>query len=196
MKTKTFSIMAIFLLGLTSLPASSAIILDFNPSSPYPVTSGDIFNVDVVISGLGSEIVAAYDLDVGFDSSILQANSIVFGPWLGDEFFFEVFNDAILNNVAGLVDFAALSLLSDGELSILQATQGGTLTLATLNFTALKDGTTPLAFLWGEGNDVKGANNREIYPAPEPGSLLLLAFGGAMSVMRRRELTGKQQNHN
>lgn len=185
MNTKTFPIMAIILLGLTSLPASSTVILDFTPSSPFTVNSGDTLSVDVVISGLSSEIVAAYDLDVGFDSAMLQADSIDFGPWLGDAFFLEVFEDISLDNIAGLADFAALSLLSDSELSALQAPAGGTLTLATLNFTALQDTTTPLEFMWGPGNDIKGANNRQIHPAPEPNSLALLALGGAVLAMRR-----------
>lgn len=187
MNTKTFPIIATIILGLASLPASSALILDFNPSSPFTVNSGDTLSVDVVVSGLGTEIVAAYDLDVGFDSTTLQADSIDFGPWLGDAFFFEVLEDFSLDNIAGLADFAALSLLSDLELSALQASASGTLTLATLNFTALRDTTTPLEFIWGAGNDIKGANNRQIHPAPEPNSLAILALGSVVLAIRRRK---------
>jgi hypothetical protein len=60
---------------------------------------------------------------------------------LGDESLFEVFNDFILSPER--IDFAADSLLSDEELSALQP---DSIVLATLSFTALAPGVSPLDF--------------------------------------------------
>ena len=131
--------------------------LSFNPSTSN-VNINDVFSVDVVISGLengGDEIVSAFDLDVGFDASILQANSVTFGLSLGDPVFFEAFTDSDLSN-PGFVNLAELSLLPD---PVLQALQGDSIVLASIEFTALAGGASNLSFISGLfGYDVKGLN--------------------------------------
>jgi len=178
-------------LSLAWLTAEAEVALDLNPSSPYSVNTGDALDVDVMISGLSGEIVSAYDLDIVFDASVLQAIGVDFGTWLGDALSFEVLESAFLDNSGGVADIAAVSLLSDSDLFALQAPAAGSMTLATLHFTALQDANTSLNFLWGVGNDVKGANNSVIFPVPEPGVLALLSLGTvAAYVRRRRPVTG------
>jgi hypothetical protein len=78
----------------------------------------------------------------------------------------------------GFVDFAAVSLLSDADLLTLQAGYGGSVTLATLNFTGTNAGFSSLAFDWYKGQDVKGAGNEIIAGyVPEPGTFLLMGSG-------------------
>ncbi len=176
MRTKFLQLPMALMLGLLAFPAS-AIMLNFTPSSPYTVNTGDIFNVDVTITDLGSEIVSAYDLDVKFDATLLNATGVSFDQWLGDASLFELLESGLWDNSGGLVDFAAVSLLADSDLATLQGPLGGSIQLATLSFTAIQTGVAKLDFLWGPGNDVKGANNQQIYPAPEPPLTLLLMVG-------------------
>ena len=161
--------------------SATAITIGFSPAS-QTVGPGDTLWVDVVISDLGGEIVSAYDLDVTYDASVLSATGISFGQMLGDESWWEVFNDADLS-VAGLVDFAQLSLLSDAELAILQP---DSFTLATLGFQATGPGTASLDFRFDAFNDITGLNAGvlDLDPAsgivqviPEPHSALAFALG-------------------
>lgn len=160
-----------------------------SPMISFVVVAG---GVDVVVDNLGGNIVAAYDLDVSFDTSVLTFSSLTFGSGLGDEAFLEVINDLLQPVVGGLVDFAAVSLLSDSDLLTLQG--GSSVTLATLQFAG--SDFSSLAFAnWGTGlptNDVKGAGNQVIIgQVPEPASLALvgIAMAGMLTApaLRRRK---------
>jgi hypothetical protein len=166
------------LLGLVALFAigsSQAIMIDFVPTSPLMVSNGDTVVVDVVVSDLGSESVSAFDLDVSYDTTFLSATGVIFGWGLGNPFFFEVFESSDLST-PGIVDIAAVSLLSDAELDALQ---GPSVTLASLEFAAVGSGLTALDFVWGPGQDIKGRDNQQIYPTPvpEPSTVFLLVAG-------------------
>lgn len=183
----------IFILGSMYMGASSATLLSFSPST-NTVNVGDTFDVDVVISDLyaadGSrEIVSAFDLDVLYDSAVLNATGVTFGTSLGDEFFFEVFNFPPVF-LSGGVDFAAVSYLFDFELLGLQPNDN--FTLATLSFDAIGAGVSSLMFdpVAFPGVDVKGldANRLDLSTlqgtvtvvstaVPEPGILLLMLSG-------------------
>lgn len=162
-----------------AVSAHATPMLDFIPS----VTSfnaGDNVSVDVQVTNLGSEIVSAYDLDFLYDASVLGANGVVFAGNLGDPLLFESLQDHNLTT-SGIVDFAEVSLLSDAELATLQAPLGGTVSLATLEFTAASAGDSSAfsGFSFTPGNDVKCSNNVECIPSqvPEPGILALLVVG-------------------
>lgn len=153
---RTFVLVAVLAALVTAAPAR-AVTISFNPSSTT-VDVGDLVNIDVVISGLdGSEdIASAYDLDVTYDSSIVNATDVAFGPFLGDEGNFEVLNDFDLT--PGRIDFAAESMLTDQQLAALQP---DSFLLATLSFIALTPGTTALNF-----------------DPDEPPGILIVSFGG------------------
>src|SRR5512139_2750247 len=136
---------------LFAVPAGAASI-GFVAPGPYTVLTGDAFTVDVVVSGLGTQVVSAYDLDIGFDPNVLKVTSLTQNLVLGDDTLFEAFYSAQL--FSNFQDIAGVSLLSDADLFTLQG--GGPLTLARLGFEAIADGTTSVDFLWGGGQDVKG----------------------------------------
>ena len=108
--------------GVLAGPAA-AVNIGFDPDS-QSVVFGSSLEVDIVFSNLGGEIVSAYDLDITYDSSVLDATGVIFTTALGDELFFEVFSDAVLST-PGIVDPFQLSLLSDPELLAIQG--GGVL---------------------------------------------------------------------
>ncbi len=160
---------------------------------PGDITAGvgDIVSVDIVVSDLGGEIVSAYDLDVIYDDSMVTATGVSFAGSLGNPLLFEVFQDFDLST-SGVVDLAELSLLSDAALL---ASQGGdTVTLASIEFEAIADGTSQLSFVFDDFNDVKGLRAEPLDVTgeptiPEPSAALVFAAGAAVvaGALRRRK---------
>ncbi len=182
-----------FSLYAFSVAASAMPFLEFNPTAPFSVSPGTIL-VDVNVSGLDGEIVSAYDLDVSYDTNVLSFNNVGFDTLLGDEFFFEVLNsDTGLNSAPGLIDFAAISLLSDAELEALQA-PNESIRLVTLEFDVLQTTITNLEFIFGPSKDVKCSNNvpcivdnSEPIPTPLPATLWLLGCGFLANILLVRQ---------
>jgi hypothetical protein len=169
--------------ALLLMPAVAvAATISFSPSSQTVGLADSVF-VDVSISGLAGGIVSAYDLDVTYDAAVLVASDVVFGSFLGDESFFEVFNGFDLS-VAGVVDFAQLSLLSDPDLSLMQP---DSFVLATIEFTAIGAGTssldyvTPLDITGFVGGPLhvypQSGSVRVSNPIPEPSAALVFGVG-------------------
>jgi PEP-CTERM motif len=182
--------------------AVAALAFGMGPVMAAPSIS---FNVagnkaDVVVGDLGGDIVAAYDLDVKYDSSALSFVGLSFGAGLGvwnaDLNLSEVLNLGP-DDLGGVVDFAAVSFLSDADLLALQG--GDKVVLATLEFNG--GDMSSLQFInWGRTNDVKGADNRVIIPGgqvPEPATYALVgvALAGiyASGALRRRR-EGQRRN--
>ncbi|MGY6274996.1 cohesin domain-containing protein [Methylomonas sp. MgM2] len=190
-------------LGLGGYQLSAeAMSISFQPLA-QTVNVGDALVVDVVVSGLldVSEIVSAFDLDVTYDPSILDATDVIFGQYLGaynpDPMTSEFYSDAVLSS--GRIDFFALSYLFDADLALIQSGMDS-LSLATLSFQALGAGTSNLLFdpVPYPGIDVKGYDATALAldvsaasvtvaassNVPEP-STLWLCLLGAMAFARR-----------
>jgi hypothetical protein len=145
---------------------------------------GDPVSVDLVITGLdgtGAPSVGAFDLDVTFDPLLLVASGVTFGAFLGDEALGEALTASSVS--AGLLDLAAVSLLLPAELDALQP---AAFTLATLSFTTLAAGTSPLtlsqaivddAFGARLAADTVGGSVTVAQAVPEPATLLLVGAG-------------------
>lgn len=130
-------------LGLMSSQPASAISLAFTPSA-QTVNVGDSFSTTVQVTGLAGESVAGYDFVVGWDSSILQYNSVVFDPaFIGDG---GATATGTFPDLANTEEFFAAILGN-----ILNQNGSSDFNLFTLNFTALATGTSPLGFSEASG---------------------------------------------
>ena len=154
MENKQLGLCLIAIFGLLYLGPASAVSINFSPSNSS-VLEGDFLNVDIVISDLyatdGSrEIVSAFDLDVTYDSSVLNATGVSFGALLGANTstdFFDFSSDAFIVSVLSLgppgrVDFAESSWLTNADLLSMQPDDN--FTLATLSFEAIGVGVRSL----------------------------------------------------
>jgi hypothetical protein len=176
MRKLLISIMMAVLIGSVQTVGATPITIGFS-SSTINATN---HSVDIILSGLpAGGIASAFDLDVLYNPAALAGLtgvSVTFSSWLGDVGSFEVLQSTVLSS--GRIDFAAVSLLSDLALQARQASAGGSIVLATLNFIGITSGNTTLAFDWYKGQDVKGANNEIIAGyVPEPGTFLLMGSG-------------------
>ena len=198
---KLFSYGLFFLIYITTSQYASAITINIVPDS-QTVQVGDAFNLDVVVSGLSSanEIVSAYDLDISYDTSILNATAVSFGSYL-DSPLYPSIQDSVL---PGTVNIAELSFLFDDELALQQT---DSFTLATLSFDALMAGVSAIAFVADPvyGIDVKGRNAQilplgvnnatvtvnSIINVPEPNTLALMLIalvGLSIRQFNRRQI--------
>ncbi|MCG8552006.1 MAG: cohesin domain-containing protein [Desulfobacterales bacterium] len=153
--------------------------LSFLPQASS-VASGDTMAVDIIISGLESQDLSAYDFNVSFDNTILAFQEYSLGSGLGapgDSL------DLSLGDLGLSTNLAEVSLLWDFS------SQEDAFTLATLTFTALLPGETNLSFSiddwqgFTDGDDnwltIDEFNTAEITVSsvPIPSSLSILGFG-------------------
>lgn len=192
------------LLALASSASALPVTLTLVPSA-LVLSAGQTLSVDVVIDGLvdgqAAEIaLEGFELDLQFDLSRLQFDSLSFGSSLGDpndggETFLLGPGDPNVNMVVEMLEF---SLLTEAGLLALQSAP---FTLATIEFTALDNpGDAELELIslsetslvsFGEnlGDDLAAPDLLVVTILPEPGAaaLLLAAFallrlrGGARS---------------
>jgi hypothetical protein len=167
---------------------AGAVSLALSPASQSVATSG-VLDVDVVITELGAgaaPTLAAFDLDITFDPSLLSFGSVDFGFDLGIPGL-EALTSAGLLAGPVRVDLAEASLLSNAALDLAQP---ASFVLATLHFVALAPGVSPLAITQavladtagGPGNNSIAASlsGASVTVVPEPSTALLLALGVAL----------------
>jgi len=157
-------------------------------AGPATVSPGDTFTVDVDITGTTD--LYAFQLDLAFDPTVLEATGVSEGAFLpggGTTFFLP----GSIDNTGGTVSFN-----SDTLLSAISGVSGDG-TLLVFDFTALGSGTSPLTIeneiLLDSGlniiNDTTQGGSVTVQAqtggggggtaVPEPSSLLLLAVGVA-----------------
>lgn len=175
-----------------------AVSLDFSIATPT-VQLGQQATVDVVISGLGSGIppsIGCFDMDVSFDPSVLSVADVSFGPYLGSESGGEALSMSAPGS--GVVQLASVSLLPNPDLDALQP---ASFTLATLTFSTLSVGSSPLSFsyyLVDDGNGDKlpiNTGGGGVYVIPEPPALLsvLCGVGALQGAFLRRKMFGRRK---
>jgi hypothetical protein len=176
------------------VPLAHAALIELQPS-PLLATTGDSILLNLVVSGLGTDSLGAFDISVGFDSSALSFTSYSLGNYLGNVNLLEAI-DGSVGNTGGAVNVAEVSLLPDFDLDTLQP---GAFTLATLNFNVinLAVGTvTQLSVLSGPvlgdalGSPivVTGLGSASVGTVPIPGTLALLTGSmlGWLTLKRRQ----------
>ena len=117
-------------------PSMAAITVTLTPSSQH-VNVGDQVTIDVGISGLGTEVLSAMDLDMLFNPTVLGSPRSVsfFGAQFGNlvaDSFFDVFFEL------GDTEVQAGSLLDDDALAAIQTDDA--FQFLSYTFTALADG--------------------------------------------------------
>jgi hypothetical protein len=175
---------------VAALPASAAVIT-FSPSAAH-VNVGDTINVDVNISGLGPEILSAFDVDLLFNDAVLSNFAVT---------------HAAIPHMGGIGSSYFDTNFGAGRTEVMDA-----FTILTFSFQALADGVSLLAFgpdLDFERNFVGlnalsltmdigsacisvGTGTCEVAPLPEPASLALVGMALAgmlvpLALRRRRE---------
>jgi len=176
---KTF--LAAFVL-VVALPAQ-AIVVSVNPSA-QTVSLGSSVSVDINIDGLGdgaAPSLGTYDIDLGFDATLLSFANIQFGTQL------DVLGLGSIQSFspsAGAVNLFELSLDLASDLDALQAKA---FTLATLTFDTLAVGQSLLSINLNALGDAVGDpleavtadGSIGIATIPEPSSALLMMIGFA-----------------
>lgn len=170
------------------LCASGALALDAStvtvqPASPS-VFQGDNVGLNLVMSGISD--LYAYQLDVGFNPSVLSASSVTEGPFLsggGGTFFFP----GTIDNTAGTISFVADSLFG--------VTSGvsGSGVLAAVHFIAIAPGTSSITLFnisaldsFGQGLTVGSVGGLvSVSAIPEPGTIPLAGVGAACLLLAR-----------
>ena len=126
-----------------TMPAAAAIIVSMNPAV-QAVAVGDTISVDIVISGLGNEILSTFDLNVLFNPALVSnapgdQGINFFGAQFGapDDFFFPTFGAGVNGAQGG-------SLLDDDDLADIQTDDS--FTFMTFTWKAAADGALFLNF--------------------------------------------------
>lgn len=138
---KTLVTTALFALSLGSVQAVSVFVA---PAS-QTVNVADTATIEIRISGLGnlsSLSLGAWAADLQYDSSIISLNSISFGTQLDTGTFGSIQIDN--GSGGGLISIDEVSLESPADLN---ANQPGAFVLATIDFTALATGVSPVSFV-------------------------------------------------
>ncbi len=183
MKSLYKMFVSLLLLSSVVLVGSStgwAAMLFLSPVS-QTVFEGDPVLVNVRISGLGDGMdpsVGSFDLDVTYDTSVLAATGVTFGPHLGDGI--ESIQSFDLSS-PGLIDLAEISFLFD------LSGQPANFTLATLLFDTVAPGISPMNFTQTLVSDafgsslalshVGGAEVTVMNPIPAPSAMVLFGTG-------------------
>jgi len=165
---------------------AGAVTLTLVPTA-LSIAKGDDVTVSIVVSGLGSEgpdSLRSFDLDLGFDDSILLGTGLTLEP---NDYLGSIGGGQALGFsgfAGGVADLRKSSFLSEASLDALQPSsfllgevtlQGiaAGISLVSLTQTDLVDATLDADFLIPDGASVLQLS---IEVVPEPAAALLLAF--------------------
>jgi len=185
----------------SSFIASSALaipMLSFNNSGAdisQTYNVGDSFNLDIWISGLETDDLGAFDLEIGFNGSV--TNLLIADFDLGLLSDFDFFPDPIVTGTNGAELVAAF-------LTIDLSSQADAFQIATLNFSASSIGSSIIDFsnvllsdafglelsAISHNAEITVIGNNPLTSVPEPSTLFLLFSGLGLRVLvsKRRRL--------
>jgi Cohesin domain len=160
------------------------------------VNVGDTFSIDISIADATD--LTAWQLDLGFDPAIVQANGVTEGPFMSS-FGATLFGPGVIDNVSGLI-----SLITNSYVD-LPPNPSGSGVLAEIEFTALATGISPLTLssvflnLEDSGFDVvkgqvtvgTGGTGGGSAPVPEASTVALIAVGLGVLAARRWTAPGR-----
>ncbi len=189
MKKRILCLLVLLGLGMQA----HATVITFVPSDQN-TSVGNSVSVDIVISGLGSDILTAFDLSIFFDDTILSFESFEFGSdCFGfsclDVLGFDMNIEDVIDWGGGEVEIAEVSFDFDEDLEMFQPDD---FVLGTFVFSGLEIGVSALdIFVWelgggfvfdeGLGFEVASSLSADLVggsiEVPEPGTLLLLMSG-------------------
>ena len=178
---------------------SAAILLSPTPST-QTIALGGLTTIDLRIAGLGAGVapsLGAYDVDLMFDPSVLSFVSATFGDGvLGNQLdLFGLGSVSFLTPSTGMVNLFELSLDTSADLDALQA---DAFVLASLSFSGLSGGTSPIGLSVNALGDADGApvaasistGSVVVTPStaiPEPATYALMLAGIALTgTVRKR----------
>ncbi|MCX2863657.1 hypothetical protein OOZ63_17645 [Paucibacter sp. PLA-PC-4] len=119
--------------------AQAAPVVSFSPSS-MSVAVGGPYLVDVNISGLGGQIVSAFDLNIKYNPAIVGFTGYTLGAGLGGPWF-------SAEASVPPMDFGVTAFSLEGDDDVLAGDQtDDAFTLMTLSFNGLNDGVSFLSF--------------------------------------------------
>ncbi len=162
---------------LLSMNAQSSISLGFTSATQ----TANRLEIGLQVSGLGAATtpaLSAYDLDIHFDTSLLNYTGITFGdPLLGNQL--DVFNLGSNSTAAeltsiGIVNLFELSLDTPADLN---AWQADTFILATLRFDILNHGSSALTL---NVNVFDDADAMALSPAVQSGTITTVPLPSAV----------------
>lgn len=182
LKKRTITLWAILVvLGFCS--PVMAEFLSFNPASQQ-INPGTETDVDIVISGLDSTDLATFVLDITYDADILQFDKYTLGTALGDFGSGEALDESLGGD--GTISLSVFSWIEDDTF---WASQPDSFVLATLSFTGIQTGTSPLSFSYVDLGDLLGdsisadltTGDIEVTTVPIPRTAYL--FAGSLIVL-------------
>jgi hypothetical protein len=186
-KAATIGLLCVLIVTCLFCDPSWAISLSFNPTD-NSIEVDETFNVDIVVSGLGSDNLASFDLNVHYDDSLLTFDSYTLTTELGsfvdpDPMFPDAEDWSLGDDGLGTVNLSVLSYLWDFS------AQSDEFSLATLSFTGSNTGNSILSFSnvilvdddWFFPSqlqaDLSQGSVDVAAPVPEPATMILLGTG-------------------
>ena len=196
--------------SLSALAIPIDITIGFEPVSQI-VPVGESVSVDLVISGLGDysePSLGAFDLDITYNTAILDFTGYTLASYLGDISLWEAVDNSGGETTPGTINLWEISLLYPNQANdpfydptipgsgfppYLDDIQPSSFPLATLTFNTLAVGTSSLdisiialgdAYGYPLSADVQSGT---IAPVPEPATFILFGFGlGGIGILRRK----------